>query len=244
MINNKKNKPIGPSHLSDIGFRTDDDCEDLIKIFEDNINDAITFSYEKKKGVVLKLDNAEFWFSANIDSPINPFDFGLFYNTENYRKFRDPEIKKINSDTSAILNVWSEENDLTFNVEIPNVMIVKKHTLKADTIYKCQMACFAAYVQVYENEDIFHKEHDRMNIYSFIPIGQFSEEETSEVLINGIVKSINRKTNSYTNQAFSHLVVETFGMEFDVLIEECFLPKIKIGNIISTSGWMSGKLYF
>ena len=82
-----------------------------------------------------------------------------------------------------------------------------------------------------------------MDIRSIIPIGQFEEEQTSDVYFNGIVKSIELKTNSHTGLSFYHLIVENAAMDFDVIMEEEFVPKIELGDIVSVVGWLSGKIY-
>ena len=61
----------------------------------------------------------------------------------------------------------------------------------------------------------------------FIPIGQFEEEETADASFAGIVKSIELKTNSHTGLSFYHLIVENAAMDFDVIMEEKFTPKIE-----------------
>lgn len=32
-------------------------------------------------------------------------------------------------------------------------------------------------------------------------------------------------------------------MDFDVIMEEKFVPKIELGDIVSVVGWLSGKIY-
>jgi DNA replicative helicase MCM subunit Mcm2 (Cdc46/Mcm family) len=39
------------------------------------------------------------------------------------------------------------------------------------------------------------------------------------------------------------LIVENAAMDFDVIMEEKFVSKIELGDIVSVVGWLSGKIY-
>ena len=84
---------------------------------------------------------------------------------------------------------------------------------------------------------------------SFFPIGQFTQyngsdddSENAKAIINGIIKNIIPKTNSYTKCNYFLLTVESLDMEFDILVDEKELPEFaSVGNIVSATVWISAK---
>lgn len=234
-----------PSHLSDVGIIVNEEnyYDVITDIFSSYLEYAEEFLFEGKSYVLVELDDIEFWLTCEGEDDINPYDFGLFYNTKHDVKISEPEVISVINDTSAVVRVWDEEGDYTFNIEIPNPLFLKENPLDEDKTYKCRLACFAGRMSAYKNEGDFHKDNEQMDIRSIIPIGQFEEEQTSDVYFNGIVKSIELKTNSHTGVKFYHLVVENYAMDFDVIMEEKFVPKVEVGNIVSVVGWLSGKIY-
>lgn len=234
-----------PSHLSDVGIVVNEEnfYDVITDIFSSYLEYADEFPFEEKSYVLVKLDDIEFWLTCEGEEDIDPYNFGLFYDTNHNVKVCEPTVVSVNDDTSAIVRVWSEDGEIPFNIEIPNPLFLKENPLDENKTYKCRVACFAGRMEAYKDEEEFHKENENVDVRYFIPIGQFEEEETADASFAGIVKSIELKTNSHTGLSFYHLIVENAAMEFDVIMEEKFTPKIELGDIVSVVGWLSGKIY-
>jgi hypothetical protein len=145
----------------------------------------------------------------------------------------------------GIVSLWDANESYPMNVTVPNAIGVPE--LREGKVYKAQITCFAEAVDVYKSEEDFHKDHDNMVTQAFIPIGQFGEmfedqEQSSRAWFSGIVKKINRRTNSYTKNDFYHLLIESYDMSFDVLVDATSVKNVEIGDIISVTAWLSGKL--
>lgn len=239
-----------PSHLSDVGFKFSEEnfYDELIQTFESLMRGS---SREITVGdntyLVLYLDrDIEFWLPVGENRMLDPTSFELHFNTHRWDDIVNPSWEsKENRDMQGIVSLWDANESYSMNVTVPNAICVPE--LREGKAYKAQITCFAEAVDVYKNEEDFHKDHDNMGTQAFIPIGQFGEmfedeEQSSRAWFSGIVKKISRRTNSYTKNDYYHLLVESYDMSFDVLVDATCVESVEIGDIISVTAWLSVKL--
>ena len=238
------------SHLSDIGFAVSEEnyCEDLIKIFEDNMSKtAREICVKDKRYLVIYVSgDIEFWLPVSENNSINPEAYELHYNTHRWETVVNPEwVIKTNDGMQGLLTVWTE--DFPINITAPNTALTPNFIEDID--YKCQIACFAETLSIYKNKEEFQNEHEGFSEMSFIPTGAFSPdddenfEQSSHGWINGIVEKIERKKNSYTGNEYYHILVKCFDIKFDILVDAKEIEHtVSVGDIISATVWMSGKI--
>ncbi len=238
-----------PSHLSDIGFRFSEEnfYDELIQVFTllmEKSSREITVGNDTY--LVLYLDrDIEFWLPVEENKTIDPTSFELHFNTHRWDDVADLAWGlKGCRDMQGMISLNHVRALCPMNVTVPNALCVPK--LKEEKIYKAQIACFAEAIGLYKNEDDFHKDHDRMGTQAFIPIGKLDEingkEPSSCVWFSGIVREIKCRINSFTKNHYYHLLVESFDMNFDVLIDADCIENIEVGDIVSVTAWLSAKI--
>lgn len=239
-----------PSHFSDIGFRFREEniYEELIEIFNFLMREASReITVGDKTYLVLYLDQEiEFWLPVGEDRTLDPTSFELHFNTHRWDDTVSPSwVSKENRDMQGVVSLWDANENYPMNVTVPNAICVPE--LREGKVYRTQIACFAEAFDVYKSEEDFHKEYDNMSTQAFIPIGQFGElcddeEPSSRAWFSGIVKQIHRRTNSYTKNDYYHLLIESYEMSFDVLVDATCVEGVEIGDVVSITAWLSGKL--
>lgn len=216
-----------PSHLSDVGFQFSEEnfYDELIHTFETLIRESSReINIADKTYLVLYVDkNIEFWLPIGEDRMIDPTAFELHFNTHRWSDVINPSwISKDYGDMQGIVSLWDVNESYPINITVPNAICVPE--LREGKIYKTQITCFAEVFDVYENEDDFNKEHEKIGTQAFIPIAQFAEMtddegQSSRAWFSGIVREIHRRTNSHTKNDYYHLLVESYDMDFDVLVD-------------------------
>ena len=243
------------SHFSDIGFNLnnpDTFREDFIKIIEDNVEKSSQEVCINYKGyLVVYIDNdIEFWLPIGENGTLNPYDFEIHYNTHKWELAKKVTWTcKEENDMQGLCNLWQNQEIFPLNANIPNAIMCPSFNEKLT--YKCQLACFVEDINFYSTIDEFRKEYHKMCEESFIPTGMFALNENKEfkpsacAWINGILESFELKTNTYTKNKFYHLIVGCLGEKFDLLVsEEEIKSPLKIGDIVSSNVWISGKIRF
>ena len=239
------------SHFSDLGFRiTEDNFETEIKrIVEENIGNAAKIDFGKGPYLVVPVDNLiELWFPFE-NNMLDPYSIGLHYQTGTFLEVENVE--------------WVQESDggydglcYTFlpdcypiNVTVPAPKLLSDFV--KEKRYKCQIACFAEDISVFVDAEDFHARCPYGKEFSenvFIPSGTFHLEDeegalSSRAIIAGTVKSFERRTNSFSGNDYYSITVETFGSQYDLLVDPDLLPNgISVGNIIYGYFWLSGKI--
>ena len=238
-----------PSHLADVGFHFSEEnfYDSLIQTFDALMKKASrTVTVADKTYLVLYVDrDIEFWLPVGENKTIDPASFELHFNTHRWDDVVNPEwVSKECRDMQGIAVLWEKSEGYPMNITVPNAACTPR--LGGEKVYRAQIACFAETISTYKSEENFRKEHEQISERAFIPIGKFSEdtdgEETSTSFLTGIVKKVNHKTNSHTKKGYCHLLVESYDMDFDVLVDADFVKGVEVGDIIAATVWMSGKL--
>lgn len=236
-----------PTHLSDVGIHFAEETlyEDCLRMLEENIPVASreVDAFGKRYLIVYISEDIEFWFPVGDKNNIDPMGFELHYNTRKWCDVVKPEWAYRNEEEmQGIAKIWGEDETITMNVCIPNAAFSPEF-MEGKT-YKCQIACFAEDMQRFKTADEFHKKYEKMSEKAFIPTGQFSEaENSSRGWICGVVKSVEEKKNTYTGRKYLHIVLESWGFDFDVLADTSFAETgFETGDILTVGVWMSGKI--
>ena len=238
-----------PSHLSDVGFHFNEKnfYDELIQMFDALMQESSrTVTVSDKTYLVLYIDrDIEFWLPVGENRTIDPSSFELHFNTHRWDDVVNPEwVSKGYRDMQGIVTLWEKSEEYPMNITVPNAVCTPR--LDNGKVYKAQIVCFAETINAYKSEEDFHKDYEQVSERAFIPTGKFTEDaddtETSTSFLTGIVKKVNLKTNSYTKNDYCHLLVESYDMDYDILVDAGFAKGIEIGDIIATMVWMSGKL--
>lgn len=240
-----------PSHLSDIGFHFMEEnfYDDFVEMIDENMQRTSTeISVNGKEYVVVFVDrDIEFWLPIGPGRSLDPMAFEMHYNTHRWIEAINPSwVALENDDTQGLMSIWDKDESYPMNIDIPNAGMVPE--LHEGKLYSCQITCFAESYEHFKTEDEFQAKHDKMSSKAFIPIGQFTfdeedAEESARAWVNGHIKNITLKTNSYTKKQFYHIVLESYYMDFDVLIDaEYVTTELCVGDILSVNAWLTGKV--
>ena len=238
-----------PSHLADVGFYFSNDnyYDELIKTFDHFMQrSSRTVTVGDKTYLVLYVDrDIEFWLPVGKGRTIDPASFELHFNTHRWDDaVKTAWVSKGCRDMQGIASLWQMDESYPLNVTVPNAICTPE--LGNEKVYKVQISCFAETLKVYKSEEDFHKEYEQIGIQAFMPIGKFAENdgdaETSRAWLSGTVKRVQKRENSYTKREFYHLLVESYGMDYDVLVDAEYVKSIDIGDTVVGEMWLSGKL--
>ena len=233
-------------YLSDVGFKFGkDDYEDgLMELFGGLLGESgREIEWGDRRFLYIYADkDVEFWFPIDSDGSIDPTSFEMHYNTNRWIDLSGPEwVKTDESGIGGILCLWDYNAIYPMNICVPNAFCVAE--LTEEKYYKCQIACFAESIEIYKSEEEFSSNFGNLNMQAFIPLGQFAtEEQSSHAHICGIVKEVQKKTNSVTGNDYYHLLIDTHYNDFDVFVDEELVDSIEIGDIVSVIAFMTGKI--
>ena len=239
------------SHLSDVGFdfKEENFYDDFLEMLDENMHNTSTeISMNGKDYVVVFVDSdIEFWLPIGPDRTIDPMEFELHYNTHKWIEVVKPYwVTLKNNDTQGIIRIWDKNESYPININIPNAFMVPE--LFDDKLFTSQIACFAESFEHFKTEDEFNKKYKDFMPKSFIPSGQFNlnkenDGEYPRAWINGSIKTIQLKTNSYTKKQYYHIVIESYNMDFDILLDAASVDsELCVGDILSVNAWLTGKL--
>jgi hypothetical protein len=246
------------THFLDMGFNEQISDEELWDILvkrienarETNCTDGITVNAmgEYTFFTLLIDDSIELWYKTLVNkSSITAWeDFEMHYNTHRVQIMEG--LKWVYEDeVEAIFQGFIKDCDYPLNIQVVDKLLFPK--IEEDMEYNVEIVCFANDVQVYKTAEEFFAHHKMMSPKSIIPMGTFSldddeEVQTSDVWMNGIIKRVERKINSYTGNAYYHLLIESLDADYDVLVAESLINKeLKEDYIVSVHGWLSGFIY-
>ena len=238
------------SHFSDIGFSLNEENfeTEMEKIIAGNIDHAAKIDSDNGPYLVVPIDNAiELWFPFD-NNTINPYTVALHYQTKTFLEVEKVAWTNEDDGKDGLCSVFLPDH-YPFNVTIPAPGLAPE--FQENKRYKCQTACFAEDIFVYKDADDFHKNSDYGDDFSenmFFPSGTFVCQEpdsrfSSCIVLSGTVKSVKKQVNSFTKNEYYIITAETFGGEYDLLVDPELLPDgISEGNIVYGDFWLSGKI--
>lgn len=240
-----------PSHLSDIGFDFTEEnfYDDFVDMLDANMQKtSMEISANGKAYVVVFVDgDIEFWLPIGSGRSIDPMSAELHYNTHRWMEAVNPSwVTLENDETQGLMSIWDKDESYIMNIKIPNGGMVPE--LLEDKLYSCQLACFVESYKHFKTEDEFQAKYEGMSSKAFVPTGQFTCDEddagqSARAWIIGHIKNITLKTNSFTNKQYYQIVLESYCMDFDVLLDaESVTTELCVGDILSVNAWLTGKV--
>ena len=238
------------SHLSDLGFRFSEENfqEEFFEMIQDGMQIASNdITINGQSYIIVYIDDIEIWMPADEDNVVNPLDFEIHYNTKRWVDVINPEwVTKEEDGTQGMACVWESGERYPMNIRVPNAACVPE--FKEDKVYRCQIAGLVESLMHFKSADEFHAEIENLDHRAFIPIGQFDLDEENPgqspvALINGVVKLIEKKVNSYSSGEYFHIVLETYCMDVDLFADpEWIETNIEVGDILSVGAYLTGKI--
>ncbi len=139
-----------------------------------------------------------------------------------------------------------EEGEMVFPfvMQLADAMAVVNELPQPGTLADLSLTAFGEKVRLFEDEEAFStagtEDEIQFAAQSFIPAGMFGGDPASAI-INGIVRSADRRTNGVTGHDFWAVVVETFGFTIDVVVDVEDLESAPTsGNVLGGEFWMCG----
>jgi hypothetical protein len=158
-----------------------------------------------------------------------------------------------NCEACASLYLWVSKDgeEYPLIVALPNYFEIQNNDFSV--INEVGTTLFPREFRYWKSEADFKSDTknpmSKFAVKSFIPSGTFSPKDDpnfvlkAECICNGIIKSIEKKTNSTTNKKFYHFVVDTYAAEYDVVIHESFFDmEPEVNWIIGGVFWVCGKI--
>lgn len=236
------------SNFNQIGFKVDSssDLQNISKLAAKG--KSISVVKNKYSLVSDKSDAALwFWYSEKRIECLNPHFNGKTESTVSLVS------KEVNSkcENCIRLSGWmtpADDNDpesglYPFSFSIPNYFQYQE--IKFPNLAKVQITAFAQEIKVYRNEAEFNRDNEKLAPYYFFPAVKTSADQkaVAEAHFAGKVEMVKKLKNNLGKQTFYWLVVETYGTKIDVVCESSKISgKIKLGNIISGSFYLSGMI--
>lgn len=244
------------NHFDNIGFIAKNESE--FQQIIGHVAESLTARYPHPKGwygVYHDTSGAELWLGVNHEHSLDNVELHL----QGYLKQQIGVSSLIQYDdqTGAILG-WINgteflDNECVDGVAplvfcVPDFFRLPENMINKS--FKFQLSAFAQEVKVFENETEFDKSQENEEMpwaaNAFIPSGMFVDEGVPYqpyAIFNSTVQSVELKINSFTNQPFYHCTLKTLDMELDAALAVSFFDKpLKVGNIITGTYWLSGKL--
>lgn len=246
-----------PSHLSTIGFDVATE-EDFLAVAEQVSKDAQEIVI-KGRGSYLRWTGSngeELWLQLDAERQL----IGLNPHFSGSSKMRVGVVaclqRQQDTPLDGALRAWaSPANEASTDGEYPFVFDLPDAARYSDIILpaiaEAQIAAFAHEVNFFESEDAYYawqsNDGPRFASQSFIPSGVFETDEevlpSSEAVFTGNILESAARTNSLSGTAFYWALVDTFGGQYDVVIDRHLLPAPPaVGGILSGSFWLSGRL--
>jgi len=248
-----------PNHFTTIGLPVETE-QDMLEVANGVVEDADVFEFEG--GVILR------WVSATgaalwilLDEDNNLIDvLPHFIGKSSFRVGlaglldRDEE-----SPLTSTYQGWAEPADddcesgtYPFVFDSPDVLGSSDITIPS--IQTIQLAAFAYEIEVYESEEAYvdsQSAETKMATRSFIPSGMFSigddrieqqESPTAMGLLTGHILETQILHNDLTGRIFYWALVDSYGGQFDVVIDPEILGQreLRVGGILAGSFWLSG----
>jgi len=247
------------SHLSSLGFLVES-VEDFVALAERLLDQ--TQSFQTRRGAYRLWSGQageQLWLQLDRSGAligINPHFAGKASMTVGItNRVARPE----DTELDAAFHGWAdpsedsiEDGAYPFVFDSPDAGTSSGFTVPA--IARVQLAAFAHEVTAFESEAAYHhaqpKENLRFASRSFIPAGLFSPDgggrpEVPEAIaiFTGHVLETTVYQNTLTGLLFYWALVETYGGQFDVVIDPDLLAEPpQSGGILSGTFWLSGRI--
>ncbi|MFW5658385.1 MAG: hypothetical protein ACOCZ8_00240 [Bacteroidota bacterium] len=260
--------PCMLSHLSDIGFRMEEE-EELSALVETLSNDGDPIPVRAGYYVVCRLEGGiELWMQFNRNGEwlgLNPHFRGesklrlllnhtIFRNDEQldgaFHAWADPTREAIRASMqNERLQSGSLPGLFPFVFDLPDF-----HTLpglQLPQVAEVQIAAFAHEMHCFDDEAQYFAAQDEADdqfaVESFIPLGLLTDDEQEEpeafARLSGRVLKTEYLENPHTGHGFHWALVRTLGGEVDVLCDPDLLENApEVGGIVSGDFWLSGRL--
>ncbi len=245
------------SHLSDIGFTVKD--QPALKELLGRITKVVR-QIKTDQGVYLQYEDpsgAELWMfmkDGKIDA-IMPYFSGT-----SSRLIRVIKIEKEKNGMDKGFTGWvvprdKSEQDYPITFDVPDFYTLPVQQLPKEI--NVRIAAFADDFRIETMEERIEKakpgaDGKKKGVIAeeaFIPIGQFaaakdaSPSVTASALISGRVLQAEKKTNSFTGEAYLWVYLKTLSAEIDVVCDLKLYSEVPtVGAIVVGTFWLSGKL--
>lgn len=171
-------------------------------------------------------------------------------------------VEKINREDDTELDAafygWAnpsdknfEKGDYPFVFDLPDFQTYSD--LNMPEVLEIQVAAFAHELSIYESSEAFENSQDtepKFASKSFIPSGLFTtngQNNTSQAyaIFSGHILEVEKKTNKQSGASFYSILVDTLGGLYDVVVDPTLIAQPPtVGNIVSGTFWLSGRLLF
>ncbi len=245
------------SHFSNIGFEVNN-TEDFVTLCQKIIRKCVRIQVEG--GAYFQYSDpsgAELWIQANARKDLigaNPYFQGKSKRIVSLSSKHKKEPSEL--DGYFICDAYSRDDTekrnalYPFVFDLPNAQTLPKTKLPLTT--EIQLTAFAHKIEIFKDEKEFKEKaenYSNMASKSFIPNGLFNPDKTERAttealaIFIGEVKEAQIKTNSFTNNRFHWMLVDTYGGEIDVVTDSGKLNKEpQKGNFVWGQFWLTGKL--
>lgn len=149
---------------------------------------------------------------------------GSHYNKFSFNYWLDPIQQCLKM--GMVRLETKNELDIPLNVYLLNGYSVHRRIDENDVV-ECQLTAIPQSVKLYDCEESCFKGNKGMAVEGCIPCGTFSVkdndedfEESTHAIISGKVTLAEMHTNRMTGRRYAHLVMESLGVVYDVVIPE------------------------
>lgn len=222
------------NHYSLLGFHyeSEQDFNDLLDLALTEAKQQITsagFSYD----VYAQADSgAELWTISNAQNEV----VGL----EPYFKGSEHSL---NLDGIFPLQAWGVGRVQAWQGDCYPLVIDVPDAVQWDErlvgqAVRMNLCAFADEIDVYTDEASYEQAGNMWASQSLSPSGMFDEEATAHIIMTGVVKSLNTQVNAVTHAPIYAVQIDTFGGEMTALLGQA----VAVGNVVSGSYWLTGRL--
>lgn len=218
----------------DVGFEVSW-TKDIAEIIN-NSEYTMCYSFGTKRYYSAKIDNCiSVWLALCEDGNDEDVAVTIEYTDGNVYDVLTPE--KVH-DTANKDFIRLRFEGASYPIDVQLVCQEMAVEFKQDAQYVANIACFALEMQCFDNMLNYMDEFKGLNVKAIANVGHKLSNNPPIVTINGVIKSLKLKTNSYTGIKYYHIDVETLDRSLVVLAEESLVPlNVYEGMIISTTCW-------
>ena len=166
-------------------------------------------------------------------------------------------INEEKCEVEGTLSCWvhnEKDEEYPLLIDIQNYLETMEK--KTSEIKRVQITLFPHQFEHYKTEQDFRKKYPKgeKNPFPspgmFIPSGTFSPKNYpnfkphAECYCYGRVEFAETLKNEFSGLEFQHVIIDTYGAKYDVLVDWTHKQDIEIGDIVGGFFWVSGKVLF